>query len=268
MIRVIFNQKGGVGKSSIAVNLAALSAEYGFRTLLIDLDSQGNSSQYLLGEGYSSVERTITGYFVQSLTFSIMADPAVDFVSRTSYPNLDLVAADAELAEIQQKLETKHKIYKFRDFIESLSDDYDMVYIDTPPAFNFYTLSALIAADRCIIPFDCDDFSRRALYTLMENVAETRSDHNPGLQVEGIVVNQFHSNANFPKKIVNELHEEALPVLNTVLSSSVKMRESHHAAVPLISFAPSHKLTQQFIALFEEINADFLEPVSSEEEAG
>ena len=159
MIRVIFNQKGGVGKSSIAVNLAALSAEYGFRTLLIDLDSQGNSSQYLLGEEFSSVERTITGYFVQSLTFSIMADPAVDYVSRTPYPNLDLVAADAELAEIQQKLETKHKIYKLRDFIESLSDDYDMVYIDTPPAFNFYTLSALIAADRCIIPFDCDDFS-------------------------------------------------------------------------------------------------------------
>jgi len=263
MIRVIFNQKGGVGKSSIAVNLAALSAEYGFRTLLIDLDSQGNSSQYLLGEDFESSERSIAGYFEQNLAFSLLADPAIDFVSRTPYTNLDLVVANAELTEIQHKLETKHKIFKLRDFLASLVDEYDMVYIDTPPAFNFYTLSALIAADRCIIPFDCDDFSRRALYTLMDNVAETRSDHNPGLQVEGIVVNQFRSNANFPNQIVNELREEALPVLNTMLSSSVKMRESHHAAVPLIKFAPSHKLTQEFTTLFEEINSEFLEPVNA-----
>ncbi len=259
MIRVIFNQKGGVGKSSIAVNLAALSAEYGFRTLLIDLDSQANSSQYLLGEDAGSGERTIADYYAQSLAFKLVTDPAVDFVSRTPYPNLDLVVADAELTEIQHKLETRHKIFKLRDFLTSLSDDYDMVYIDTPPAFNFYTLSALIAADRCIIPFDCDDFSRQALYTLMENVAETRSDHNHKLRVEGIVVNQFRSNANFPKKIVNELREEALPVLDTMLSSSVRMRESHNAAVPLINFAPSHKLTREFIALFEEINSEFLE---------
>jgi len=264
MIRVIFNQKGGVGKSSIAVNLAALSAEYGFRTLLIDLDAQGNSSQYLLGEDYYSNERSITDFFVQHLAFTLIPDPAVDFVSRTPYPDLDLVMADVDLAEIQQKLESKHKIFKLRDFISDLADDYDAVYIDTPPAFNFYTLSALIAADRCIIPFDCDDFSRRALYTLMENVAETRGDHNPGLRVEGIVVNQFRSNANFPNQIVNELREESLPVLNTMLSSSVKMRESHHAAVPLIHYAPSHKLTQEFMTLFEEINTEFLEPLNAD----
>lgn len=262
MIRVIFNQKGGVGKSSIAVNLAALSAEYGFRTLLIDLDPQGNSSQYLLGEDIVSTERTLSEYFSQSLTFNLMADPAAEFISQTPIPNLDLAVADIELSELQQKLESKHKIFKLRDFIESLDENYDMVYIDTPPAFNFYTLSALIAADRCIIPFDCDDFSRQALYTLLDNVAETRDDHNRSLEVEGIVVNQFQRNANFPKRILSELLEEELPVLDTKLSSSVKMRESHNAAVPLIKLAPSHKLTQEFVTLFEEINAEFLEPAS------
>lgn len=266
MIRVVFNQKGGVGKSSIAVNLAALSAEYGFRTLFVDLDSQGNSSQYLLGEDFGQGNRSIADFFAQNLAFKLMVEPAEDFVSRTPYPDLDLVVADAELAEIQHRLETKHKIFKLRDFLTSLAGDYDMVYIDTPPAFNFYTLSALIAADRCIIPFDCDDFSRRALYTLMDNVAETRSDHNRELRVEGIVVNQFRSNANFPRQIVEELRDEELPILDTMLSNSVKMRESHHAAVPLINFAPSHKLTQEFVTLFEEINAEFLEPVSAEAE--
>ena len=117
MIRVVFNQKGGVGKSSIAVNLAALSAEYGFRTLFIDLDSQGNSSQYLLGEDFGLARRSIADYFAQNLSFKRMDEPAVEFVSRTPYPNLDLVVADAELAEIQHRLETKHKIFKLRDFL-------------------------------------------------------------------------------------------------------------------------------------------------------
>ena len=77
-------------------------------------------------------------------------------------------------------------------------------------------------------------------------------------------MNQFRSNANFPRQIVDELRDEELPILDTMLSSSVKMRESHHAAVPLINFAPSHKLTQEFVTLFEEINAEFLEPVNAE----
>ncbi|MFM9470049.1 ParA family protein, partial [Streptomyces scabiei] len=75
-------------------------------------------------------------------------------------------------------LESKHKIYKLAAALKELSNSYDAIYIDTPPAFNFYTLSALIAAERCLIPFDCDAFSRRALYTLLENVGETQSDHN------------------------------------------------------------------------------------------
>jgi cellulose biosynthesis protein BcsQ len=78
--------------------------------------------------------------------------------------------------------------------------DYDRIYIDTPPALNFYTRSALIAAQGCLIPFDCDDFSRRALYTLLENVQEIQSDHNADLKVEGIVVNQFQPRANLPQR--------------------------------------------------------------------
>mgnify|MGYP001975319637 CR=1 FL=1 len=164
--------------------------------------------------------------------------------------------ANPELGEIQSQLEAKHKIFKLRDALVKLSG-YDAIYIDTPPAFNFYTLSALIAADSCLIPFDCDEFSRQALYNLIENVEETRQDHNEELEVEGIVVNQFQPRASLPTRIVDELREEGLPILDTYISSSVKMRESHDAGVPLVHLAPKHKLTSEFMALFELLHPGF-----------
>ncbi len=122
------------------------------------------------------------------------------------------MASSPALEPLQGKLEAKYKIYKLRDALREL-DGYDDIIIDTPPAFHFYTLSALIAAQKCLIPFDCDDFSRRALYGLLESVAEVREDHNPRLEVAGIVVNQFQPRARLPQRMVDELLEEGLPVL-------------------------------------------------------
>ncbi|WP_415905869.1 ParA family protein [Neptuniibacter sp. QD48_55] len=251
--RVVFNQKGGVGKSSIAINLAAISAARGKRTLVIDLDPQCNSSHYLLGEDYQEVTPDIRDFFEQTLTFQLKPEGPEYFIHQTPYENLSVMPANAELGDLQSKLESKHKIYKLRDALDKLADDYDVVYIDTPPAFNFYTLSALVASDRCLIPFDCDEFARQALYSLLTNVHETREDHNEKLEVEGIVVNQFQPRASLPKRIVGELLDDDLPVLETKISASVKMRESHDDTCPLIHFAPKHKLTQEFVTLFEEL---------------
>jgi cellulose biosynthesis protein BcsQ len=125
------------------------------------------------------------------------------------------------LDELHGKLESRYKIYKLRDALDALATSYDQIYIDTPPALNFYTRSALIAAQGCLIPFDCDDFSRRALYTLLESVQEIQADHNKALKVEGIVVNQFQPRANLPQRMVQELIDEGLPVLQPYLRSSV-----------------------------------------------
>lgn len=253
MRRVVFNQKGGVGKSTITSNLAAIAAASGRRVLVIDLDRQGNTSRYLMGEAVDEGAAGSAAFFESTLKFSVRAPAATEFVTETPWENLHLMPASAELDELHGKLESRYKIYKLRDALLPLADDYDEIWIDTPPALNFYTRSALIAAQGCLIPFDCDDFSRRALYGLLEAVEEIRADHAPELSVEGIVVNQFQARASLPRRVVQELLDEGLPVLEPYLCSSVKVKESHELSRPMIHLDPRHKLTQELVALYESL---------------
>ena len=253
MRRVVFNQKGGVGKSTITCNLAAIAAHEGFRTLVVDLDPQSNSTRYLLGDTANEETPGAAEFFETTLRFSLRPQATSDFIVETPWHNLHLMPASPLLDELHGKLESRYKIYKLREALAALAEDYDAVWIDTPPALNFYTRSALIAADACLIPFDCDDFSRRALYALLETVKEIRADHNAELGVEGIVVNQFQPRASLPQRTVQELIAEGLPVLQPYLSASVKIKESHEQARPMIHLDPRHKVTQEFVALFESL---------------
>jgi chromosome partitioning protein len=256
MKRVIFNQKGGVGKSSISVNLAAIAAKEGRKTLLIDMDPQCNASRYLLGDAASEASPTLADYFKKSLDFQFYPTPDIHYTHKTPFENLFLIPSHPDIGDLQSKLESRHKIYKLRDSLNKLVEEFDEIIIDTPPAYNFFSQSALIAADVCLIPFDCDDFSRQALYTLLNNLKEIRADHNRDLRIEGIVVNQFQSRASLPQRLVDQLIEEKLPLLQTKLSSSVKMRESHGLNLPLIHMDASHKLSREFVELYQELQAE------------
>lgn len=257
MRRVIFNQKGGVGKSSITCNLAAISASQGYRTLLVDLDVQGNSSSYLginTHDEQQLPENNIADFFKRS-TGGLLSvrKPPQDFVLPTAFENLSLICSSPALETIEMELERRHKIYKLREALVKLEHDFEHIFIDTPPNFNFFSKSALIAADAALVPFNCDSFSKQALYNLLGNLDELKEDHNPELELEGIVVNQFNGQAKLPGELIAELENEALPVLSSYLTSSVKMKESQRAQRPMIDFAPSHKLTRQLLALFAEI---------------
>lgn len=256
MRRVVFNQKGGVGKSTITCNLAAISAVEGKKTLVIDLDIQGNSTQYLLGNKIADSDKTIAHFFKDNLGLAIFGnnkEGLASIIHETPFPNLYVIASHPELEALQGRLESRYKIFKLKEALEKL-EGFDRIYIDTPPVLNFYSQSALIAAQRCLIPFDCDTFARDALYTLMRAIDEVKADHNEQLVVEGIVVNQYQKQANLPRQLVEELIAEGLPVLETKISTSVKVRESHSDSQPLIYYAPNHKLTEEYIALHNEIN--------------
>ena len=257
MRRVIFNQKGGVGKSTITCNLAAINAVEGKRTLVIDLDIQGNATQYLLGDKVIDSDQTLARFFKETLSLNLFGSSEVGLegiIHETPFPNLFIVPSHPELEPLQSRLESKYKIFKLKEALDML-EGFDTVYMDTPPVLNFYSQSALIAADKCLIPFDCDAFSREALFKLLNALAEVKADHNRNLEIEGIVVNQFQKQANLPRQLVEELIGLGHPVLETKISPSVKVRESHSDAKPLIHYAPNHKLTDEFKALHIEITS-------------
>ncbi len=259
MRRVVFNQKGGVGKSTITCNLAAIGATKGLRTLVIDLDSQSNSSRYLLGA--EVMKQNLAGaaeFFEQTLTYSFQEKGLEHFSYQTPYDNLHVMPASIRLDELHSKLESRYKIFKLKKGLEALSNTYDRIWIDTPPALNFYTRSALIASQGCLIPFDCDAFARQALYSLIREVGDIKEDHNPELNIEGIIVNQFQRGAKLPTELVDKLISEGLPVLKPYLSSSVKIRESHEQDKPMIHLDPKHRLSQDYLGLFEALSGEDL----------
>jgi chromosome partitioning protein len=268
--RVIFNKKGGVGKTTITCNLAAISASTGKKTLVIDLDPQANASQYLLSDRYNEIKEkglTIFDFYKASMDggsifefnpfFSNLNSPRPEpesFIHETRFDNLYIIPSHSGLADIEAQLVSKHKIYKLKEMIEKFPS-FDALFIDTPPAMNFFSQSALIAASRCLIPFDCDTFSKDAIFDVGKHIGDIQSDHNQSLIVEGIIVNQYMARANYPKKVVDELKADGLPILSTKISSSVKIRESHHESTPMIFLSPGHKLTKEYQALYDEISS-------------
>ncbi len=255
MRRVVFNQKGGVGKTTIVCNLAAISAAQGQKTLVVDLDPQCNSSQYLLSSNGTQAQSGSADFFEDTLKTLGSGGDAAPHITATPFKNLSIMAAHPDLEELRIKLEARQKIYKLKQALDRLKD-YDAVYIDTPPSLNFYSRSALIAADRVLIPFDCDDFARQALYILFDNVTEIQQDHNEFLRLDGIAVNQFQARAKLPQQLIDELEKEGHPVLRSRISATVKIKESHERSLPLIYLDRSHKVTRQFEALYKELERE------------
>jgi chromosome partitioning protein len=253
MKRVIFNRKGGVGKSTITCNLAAVAASKGKKVLVVDLDPQANTTSYLGHSGKDNVVG-IAEFMESTISRNYREFTSEDYIRKTTFDNLWLISASHSLVDLEAKLEAKHKIYKLRDFLNNLHQEFDEIYIDTPPALNFFTLSALISADRCILPYDCDVFARDAMIDLMEDLEEIIEDHNPELEIEGVVVNQFQARAKLPQQAVDELVEANFKMLKPFISSSIKVKESHASHTPLAFLDPKHKVTLEFIELYENIN--------------
>ena len=128
--------------------------------------------------------------------------------------------------------------------------------MDTPPAWDFFTRSALIASERRLIPFDCDAFSSQVLYTLLQQVCEISLDHNPQLEVDGIAANQFQPRVRLTPQLLEEMLAEKLPALETKLSSSIKIRESHQHYKLLFFMDSQHKMTREFWNLHYELQSN------------
>ncbi len=255
MIRVVFNQKGGVGKTSISCNLAGSLAKQGHRVLLIDLDSQSNGSQYLMGHDFNQDLKTIYDFFSATVATHVFRDVLRECVHPSPYNNLWIIPSSKGLVDIQAKLESRYKVFKLKKALDTLISqrNFTQVIIDTPPALNFFSMSALIAAQQVLVPFDCDRFSEDAIDYVEKIIGEIREDYNPDLQLEGIVINQFQNQANLPKELVSNLIKKGYPVLKPYIPSSVIVRESHQVQRPLCYYKPSHKISEMFSQLAKKL---------------
>jgi chromosome partitioning protein len=250
-VRVVFNQKGGVGKTTLAVNLATCAALAGKRTLLVDCDPSANATTHVLGRDRPPA-RTLADFYEGSLGLGLFRQSLRDFVTTaTGLPGLHVVAGDRRLDDLRSKLESRHKINKLRDGLGDLA--YDQIYFDTPPALDFFTLSCLIAAHEVIVPVDCDAFSVQAAQEVRKAVEEVRQDHNPRLALAGVVINQFQRSTRHSARMVSDLKRRGFNVLEPYIPASVKVRESHSGHKPLALAHADHPVSMAVKAVFEAI---------------
>jgi len=244
----VANQKGGVGKTTTAVNLGASLAADGRRVLLVDIDPQGNASS---GVGVSVEESTLGIYEVLSGAASLH-----DIVQTTPIDTLfvapasrDLAGAALELAAIEDGGHTR-----LREVIEPLREDYDYVVIDCPPSLDMLTVNGLTAADAVLIPVQCEYYALEGLSKLLETIEMVKDALNEGLEIEGILFTMYDPRNNLSHQVVSEVrgHFED-KVFETMIPRNIRLSEAPSFGKPVILYDLASRGSQSYIALAREL---------------
>ncbi len=244
-IIAIANQKGGVGKTTTSINLSSSIAAAEYRTLLIDIDPQGNSTS---GIGVENVDRSI----YQTL---IGTEEALDCITNTYMPNLDVLPANIDLVGAEVELvgmNGRERLLK--EALVSLDSEYDYIFIDCPPSLGLLTLNALTAADSVIIPVQCEYFALEGLGQLLNTINIVKKHYNQELTIEGVVLTMFDTRLRLSHQVVEEVKKYfGEKVFNTLIHRNVRISESPSYQKPVILYDAVSTGAQNYISLAAEL---------------
>jgi len=246
----IANQKGGVGKTTTAINLGASLAANDLKVLIVDSDPQGNATT---GVGISKSEGRPTLYQV------LMGEHDItEAVVGTDFEGLDIVPSDKNLVAANLELvEFDHRETRLREKIEPIRNRYQYILIDCPPALDLLTVNAMVAADSVLIPMQCEFFALEGISQLLDTVDRVRNSFEPNLKIEGVLLTMYDDRTNLTRQVEQDLREFfEQGVFQTVIPRSIRLAEAPSFGKPILSYDVRSRGAESYIKLAKEILAN------------
>ncbi len=247
IVLAVVNQKGGVGKSTTALNLSAALARKGRRVLLVDLDPQGNATSGL-GIPKDRLRASVYEVLLRHLPLRAVVLPTAVEGLEVAPSTVELAGAEVELAGAEDR-ETR-----LREVLEEVQDRYDLIVVDCPPSLGLLTLNALAAADRALLPIQCEYYALEGLSLLLRTLDLVRNALNPGLRIGGVVLTMYDSRTNLSEQVAREVRaffgEE---VFRTVIPRTVRLAEAPSHGQPIFLYDPQSRGALAYEALAEEV---------------
>ena len=241
----IANQKGGVGKTTTAVNLAACLAEEGKKTLLVDMDPQGNASS---GLGVRAGKRTVYEVLLGDCTLDSVMEKTKQKRLWVAPSDIRLAGAELELANLERRE------FRMRAALEPVRKDYDFLIIDCPPSLGLLTINALTAAQSVLIPIQCEYYALEGVTALMNTVQRVKRSLNPGLEIEGVLLTMLDGRTNLGLQVVAEVKKHfKQAVFKTTVPRNVRLGEAPSHGLPIHMYDPRSTGAEAYIALAKEV---------------